>query len=260
MNKTTIFCLVFLFVSLIDAKSIEKSEKHWLNSCISDSCQRLINQCRNCTSENDCKTCISDSNPECFSCSEDIYNESDHIIINTLNYMPCDSRDPFQIKICNIYCRGKRYQNGECLSLNYKSVCLCGFSSTQTFSTTTRPSTTTWTVTATTSTTTTSRPITSTWTTMTTPRPTTTTRTETFTTSTRFPTSTTTTTTTRPTTITSTMSTTKSTEYWWFSTTKVASTSSTWTTNGTNLTSCSFMSILNSFLEKLSFKINISFN
>ena len=119
-----IFICLFLFVSQIESNSLI-SQKYWYLTCSSSECTTAINSCLNCLGERMCKACITNANPECSTCANDIFNKEDLETIEGENYFICESSDPIQAKICHFYCRGQYSQFGQCVIQQNLPVCQC---------------------------------------------------------------------------------------------------------------------------------------
>lgn len=123
LNK--FFFFIFLFILFIGASFGISNSKYWLISCSLNDCSFAFNSCMNCFGEQDCKICITLSQPECSLCADDIFNKDDMESLNGNNYLICDSFDPIQEKVCHIYCRGKYKQYGQCVRENNFPICKC---------------------------------------------------------------------------------------------------------------------------------------
>lgn len=119
-----LFFLIFLSVYQINTTSLYVA-KHWLNSCAHNDCSKAINSCLNCNGEFDCISCVTNFRQECSQCAQEIFNVDDLESINGINYLLCDKSDPFQDKICHIYCRGISRLTGQCTRVQNIPVCQC---------------------------------------------------------------------------------------------------------------------------------------
>ncbi|CAF0727637.1 unnamed protein product [Brachionus calyciflorus] len=115
---------IIILISSIDANKLIQS-KFWLTSCSFSGCYITFNSCLNCFGERNCKNCITSIKPECSVCADDIYNKNDLEEIGGNQYFICDSLDNFQVKACQLYCRGQYFQSGQCLRVQNVPVCQC---------------------------------------------------------------------------------------------------------------------------------------
>ena len=131
--------LLFLFlISKIESSNLILN-KYWYLTCSSNECLNAINSCLNCLGERMCKACVTNANPECSTCVNDIFNKDDLENIDGVQHFICDSSDPVQAKMCHFYCRGNFSQIGQCIIHQNLPICEC---STLTTTTTTMTTTT----------------------------------------------------------------------------------------------------------------------
>ncbi|CAF1013692.1 unnamed protein product [Brachionus calyciflorus] len=140
MKTFFIFFLTFLFFSISEIKTLET--KYWLSSCTLYGCEIAINECSNCFGETNCKRCITNIKQYCSFCAEDIFDKEILETIGNEKYFLCDNTDPFQRKICHIYCRGKLINFGDCKRIENIPACECSLASSTTSIATTKPKTT----------------------------------------------------------------------------------------------------------------------
>lgn len=124
MLKVIFYLYFFIFLSISESSN-ESYSKYWLISCSQSDCSFAFGSCLNCFGEQDCKTCITLSKPECSLCADDIFNDDDMESVNGNKYLICDSFDPIQQKACQIYCRGKYQKSGQCVRENNFPICKC---------------------------------------------------------------------------------------------------------------------------------------
>ena len=138
MSSFKCFIFICLFTSLVKSNNLINS-RYWYFSCSSPECTTAINSCLNCLGERMCKACITNTNPNCSTCANDIFNKEDLETIDGNSYFICESSDPFQSKVCHFYCRGQYSQYGQCETDQNLPVCKCSANPT---TTTTTPMTT----------------------------------------------------------------------------------------------------------------------
>ena len=135
MFLSTNLAFILLFFPLVNSSNLISS-KYWYFTCSSNECTTAINSCLNCLGERMCKACITNTNPNCATCANDIFNKEDLENIDGIPYFVCENSDPFQSKVCHFYCRGQYSQFGQCEINQNLPYCQCSSLPTTTTATT----------------------------------------------------------------------------------------------------------------------------
>lgn len=123
-----IFITIFQIVQINFLTSISLIQKrHWISSCSSLSCTSTFAQCMNCSGQQDCKSCLMSTYPECNNCINDIFKVEIEFI-NGLDYLICDPQESYHQHICHFHCRGQFKETGKCVRQANIPLCQCSAS------------------------------------------------------------------------------------------------------------------------------------
>ena len=128
MRLFQLYFLSFLFLKQFEFSNLIQL-KYWYMSCSSPECMTSISSCMNCAGERMCKSCVTNSNPDCTTCVNDIFSKEGLEDVNNEQYFICENSDPFQSKVCHFYCRGKYAVSGQCIRFQNLPVCNCSYDS-----------------------------------------------------------------------------------------------------------------------------------
>jgi hypothetical protein len=126
MFKSTQTSLILILINVIIINKVIASNngRSWLYACSEGDCSDAIGNCnqKNCLGQEDCIDCVTKDSFTCRTCVNEIFNKLNLI----KGQLICSINDPLQVKVCEIYCRGKYEDGGKCeRDQNQISRCLC---------------------------------------------------------------------------------------------------------------------------------------